>query len=82
MSIEDGGETAPVGITPTYAALLAFAGISVLYLPLLGLTIALVTGIVGRRRPWVLAAASVVAAWATLAMVFFLIPEMLGRVGL
>ncbi|MGW8568002.1 hypothetical protein [Isoptericola sp. NPDC055881] len=64
--LDPGAREAVSGLTPSSAAALAICGIAVLYFPPLALLGAVGTGIVGRRRPWVVAAAVVVVAWALL----------------
>ncbi|MFC8598703.1 hypothetical protein [Isoptericola sp. NPDC057191] len=64
--LDQGALAAHSGLTPSYAAALAICGIAVLYFPPLALVGAVGTGVAGRRRPWVVAAAVVVVAWALL----------------
>jgi hypothetical protein len=58
------GENKDVAIPPVYAAALAISALAVLYILPLAAVGAVVTGVVGRKRPWVLASATVVLAWA------------------
>jgi|GEM_PF-2587686 len=64
----DDGETrgAVAGLPPAYAAALAISAIAVLYALPVALLGAVATAVVGRRRPWVVAVAVVIVAWALL----------------
>lgn len=60
--------------TPAYAAALGVAAVSVDFMPWLALAGAVVIAIVGRRRPWVVAAAVVVGSAALFRFLFLGLP--------